>query len=168
MFPEEHDSRVQDLLLTMAHWHSLVKLRMHTDRSLSILDAWTTILREDSRDFLNLTCKEFNTRELKREYEARKRREARKGFKGKKTTRSAQALHTSVTNRTSRRIRTISSSTPISHSSLLWSELIASVSGTLVTGAVPIAEASTTRKRARQTPLPPAGSADADRPFGST
>ena len=78
LFPDEHDHRVQDLLFALAHWHGLVKLHMHTNHSLDTLDAWTSILGEDARMFLSHTCAAFDTRELKREYEARKRREARK------------------------------------------------------------------------------------------
>ncbi|TEB32984.1 hypothetical protein FA13DRAFT_1627246 [Coprinellus micaceus] len=78
LFPGDHDSRVQDVLFSMAHWHALAKLRMHTDLSLEVLDQWTSILGDCCRDFIALTCSAFKTRELKREYEARKRREASK------------------------------------------------------------------------------------------
>lgn len=61
----------------MAHWHSLAKLRMHTDLSLNVLDSWTSVLGEMARTFVVLTCSKIETRELKSEYEARKRREAR-------------------------------------------------------------------------------------------
>ncbi|KAJ3515408.1 hypothetical protein NMY22_g14461 [Coprinellus aureogranulatus] len=78
LFPGDHDLHVQDLLFAMAHWHALAKLRMHTDQTLDVLDQWTTVLGEDSRKFVNSTCLKFPTKELQREYEARKRREARK------------------------------------------------------------------------------------------
>ncbi|KAJ3539624.1 hypothetical protein NMY22_g4649 [Coprinellus aureogranulatus] len=77
LFPPEHDQRVQDLVFTLAHWHSFAKLRLHTEASLAVLDDLTTQFGEQSRNFLRLTCAEFQTKELKREYEARKRREAR-------------------------------------------------------------------------------------------
>jgi hypothetical protein len=60
---------------------------MHTDSSLSTLDDWTTTLGEDARMFVELTCAEFSTKESKREYEKRKRREARN--KSKKQSASA-------------------------------------------------------------------------------
>lgn len=78
LFPGDHDLRVQNLLFSMAHWHALAKLRMHTDLSLDVLDHWTTILGEDARTFVELTCSEFRTKELLREYQARKRRQSRK------------------------------------------------------------------------------------------
>ncbi|KAJ3549152.1 hypothetical protein NMY22_g988 [Coprinellus aureogranulatus] len=78
LFPDEDNGRVMDLLFVMAYWHALAKLRMHNDISLALLDRWTSILGERCRSFLELTCDRFQTRELKREYEARMRREARK------------------------------------------------------------------------------------------
>ena len=88
LFPDDHDDRVQDLLFTLAHWHSLAKLRMHTDFSLEVLDSWTSTLGEMARAFVTLTCSQFQTRELDSEYEARKRREARSSTKGKSTQRA--------------------------------------------------------------------------------
>ncbi|KAF6756915.1 hypothetical protein DFP72DRAFT_1066293 [Ephemerocybe angulata] len=77
LFPGEHDARIQDLLFIMAHWHSLAKLRMHTDYTLDLLDSWTMILGDASRDFVATTCAAIKTCELKKEYEARKRRQAK-------------------------------------------------------------------------------------------
>lgn len=74
----EHGHRVLDLLFIFAHWHALAKLRMHTDYTLSILDEWTAVLGSESRSFVDNTCSAFETRELKREYQSRKRSEARK------------------------------------------------------------------------------------------
>ncbi|KAJ3547908.1 hypothetical protein NMY22_g1480 [Coprinellus aureogranulatus] len=78
LFPDDHDSRVQNLLYSLASWHGFAKLRMHTDQSLDILESWTSILGEDARAFTSLTCGSFKTRELKREYETRMRAAARK------------------------------------------------------------------------------------------
>ncbi|TEB26892.1 hypothetical protein FA13DRAFT_1795347 [Coprinellus micaceus] len=91
LFPEDHDLRVQNLLFSLAHWHALAKLRMHTDCSLSILEDWTTTLGEDARNFLQLTCTKFSTQESNREYEARKRREARKKSTKRKTSVSVKS-----------------------------------------------------------------------------
>lgn len=85
LFPGDHDGRVQDLLYSMAYWHSFAKLRMHTDLSLDILESWTSTLGEDARAFVSLTCAEFKTRELEKEYEARKRAEGRRKSKSTKT-----------------------------------------------------------------------------------
>ncbi|KAJ3535195.1 hypothetical protein NMY22_g6600 [Coprinellus aureogranulatus] len=81
LLPANHDLRVHNLLFTLGHWHALAKMRMHTDFSLHVLDQWTTILGEDARAFIELTCTEFETRELKREFEARKRAQARRAKK---------------------------------------------------------------------------------------
>lgn len=90
LFPGDHDGRAQDLLFAMAHWHSLAKLRMHTDLSLRILDSWTSILGEAARVFAKLTCSRFETRELKSEYDARKRRESKKFGQDKGGKKSSQ------------------------------------------------------------------------------
>lgn len=63
-----------DLLFTLAHWHSLAKLRQHTELSLSVLESVTIQLGKLLRKFQTITCSAFDTRELKREEAARKRR----------------------------------------------------------------------------------------------
>ncbi|KAF6764198.1 hypothetical protein DFP72DRAFT_1059205 [Ephemerocybe angulata] len=91
LFPVEHEARIQDVLFTMAHWHSLAKMRIHTDLTLTVLDLWTTTLGEDCRLFEEKTCKAIPTQELQREYEARKRREARERSKKDKAATSGKA-----------------------------------------------------------------------------
>ena len=66
-----------DLLFTHGHWHGLAKLRMHHDITLDILDAVTKSLGEKLRNFSRNTCPAFDTVELRREQQARTRREAR-------------------------------------------------------------------------------------------
>jgi hypothetical protein len=66
------------LLFTMAHWHALAKLRMHNDLSLDIMDTVTVSLGKALRTFRDTTCSVFHTKELRREYDARIRREAKK------------------------------------------------------------------------------------------
>lgn len=51
---------------------------MHTDTTLKIMDAITGSLGKDLRKFSETTCAAYNTKELKREAEARKRRAAAK------------------------------------------------------------------------------------------
>lgn len=65
----------------MAHWHGLAKLRIHTDRTLEILDQTTTLLGQYLRDFHSKTCSSFNTKELPREANARDRRKTKKNTK---------------------------------------------------------------------------------------
>ncbi|TEB25371.1 hypothetical protein FA13DRAFT_1756603 [Coprinellus micaceus] len=90
LFPEEHNDRVLNLLFTFAHWHSLLKLRLHTDHTLDILDDLTTTLGEDAREFMSETCGAFETRELEKEYNARLRRQARDAARRAKEEERAQ------------------------------------------------------------------------------
>jgi len=62
----------------MAHWHGLAKLRMHHDLTLDILDSVTVALGNLLRSFSDVTCPAFETKELRREADARGRRESRK------------------------------------------------------------------------------------------
>lgn len=78
---EVHGRRVNQLLFIFAHWHALAKLKLHTDNTLALLDEWTVMFGNEARLFVEETCTAFETRELKREYEARKRSEARKKSK---------------------------------------------------------------------------------------
>jgi hypothetical protein len=61
----------------MAHWHGLAKLRLHNDATLDVLDSVTKSLGDKLREFRDKTCSAFETRELKREYNARIRRTAK-------------------------------------------------------------------------------------------
>jgi hypothetical protein len=76
------------LLFVLATWHAYAKLRLHTESTLTLLEAATTSLGQALRRFARVTCNAFNTRELPREEAARGRRKAaaaaKKG-KGKAT-----------------------------------------------------------------------------------
>ena len=78
LLQDAHGERVLDLLFVFAYWHSFAKLRLHTDRTLQILDTWTSVLGHECRRFSAETCEVIQTYELQREYRARKRNEARK------------------------------------------------------------------------------------------
>jgi hypothetical protein len=56
----------------------MAKLRMHTDKTLKIFDNLTLRIGAEFRAFNKKTCPTFQTRELKRETEARKRRQSKK------------------------------------------------------------------------------------------
>lgn len=77
LFAEPHNTAVSKLLFTCAHWHGLAKLRMHTDQTLTILDSETVRIGKELRAFANVTCAAFETRELRRETDARKRRQSK-------------------------------------------------------------------------------------------
>lgn len=65
------------LLFVCAHWHGLAKLRMHSDLTLELLDNLTAEIGESLREFSNVVCTSYKTRELPREQEARRRKAAK-------------------------------------------------------------------------------------------
>ena len=77
LLPEPHNKKVQQLLFVLAHWHSLAKLRIHTDQTLDIMDSVTSDLGRKLRTFKQNTCAAFETRELRRESDARIRKQNR-------------------------------------------------------------------------------------------
>ena len=79
---------------------------MHTDSSLKILDDATTVLGEALRQFENVTCAAFATRESSAEYAKRVRTHARLMAKGLATAASAPS---------GRRPRTLNLKTPKTH-----------------------------------------------------
>lgn len=66
------------LLFLCAPWHGLAKLRQHSDLTLDVLDDVTTALGKAFRHFQQEICPVYNTRELKREVDARRRRQSKK------------------------------------------------------------------------------------------
>ena len=93
LFPEPHNTAVLQLLFICAHWHGMAKLRMHIDPTLDILDDVTVDIGNAFRTFNNETFPAFDTRELPREANARKRRQAKKAQANPRS--SNQALDTS-------------------------------------------------------------------------
>jgi hypothetical protein len=89
LFPEPHESIIQHLLFTMASWHALAKLRMHTDSTLDRLDTLTTELGRAIRKFASVTCSAFVTHKLPHETAARARRHAKKASNGPPATTTA-------------------------------------------------------------------------------
>lgn len=77
LLPEPYNSAILRLLFTMAQWHGLAKLRLHTDITIDQLEEVTTRLGQELRDFQTKICPAFQTKELPREVNARKRREAK-------------------------------------------------------------------------------------------
>ncbi|TFK21308.1 hypothetical protein FA15DRAFT_707349 [Coprinopsis marcescibilis] len=78
LLPHPHNGRVLKMLFSLAHWHALAKLRLHTDETLALLKEWTAILGADVRYFKATMCEEVKTYELKKEYAARMKRAASK------------------------------------------------------------------------------------------
>ncbi|KAF7359835.1 hypothetical protein MVEN_00708900 [Mycena venus] len=83
LFGEEHDGVILDLLFTLAYWHALAKLRLHTSFSIKRLKEVTTELGKQLRYFAKYTCAAFDTKELPREEAARGRRHAKKAAAAK-------------------------------------------------------------------------------------
>lgn len=82
--PVDLDSFIQDLLYMLATWHAYAKCRMHTQTSLDMLEATTQTLGHLIRVFKRKTA-EMDTREIPKETEARKRRQAKKSGSKAKT-----------------------------------------------------------------------------------
>lgn len=91
LLPEPHNSAVLRLLFICSHWHGLAKLRMHTDNTLKILDDATTDIGTAFRTFKAKTCSAFHTRELKREKEARQRRQQKQSGGANESAQSSSA-----------------------------------------------------------------------------
>src|ERR1700741_2407910 len=77
LLPSPHNETILDLLYVLNYWHSLAKLRMHTDSTLQIFRQTTTLLADSLRYFAIETCRHFNTFETDKEYRARNRATAR-------------------------------------------------------------------------------------------
>jgi len=76
LLPPEHDQIILDLLFELATWHLLAKLRLHTDSTLTALEASTNWLGSQLRKFASVTCETFETRELPSEEAQRGCRQA--------------------------------------------------------------------------------------------
>jgi len=78
LLPAKHDNAIQSLLFTTAEWHTLAKMRLHTDSTLAWLDESTKAFGKQIRHFQSYTCSFFDTRELPQEEAARCRRQQKK------------------------------------------------------------------------------------------
>lgn len=76
LLPEPHNTNILKLLFHFGHWHGLAKLRLHSDKTLEVLDNLTSTLGQDLRTFKATTCAAFQTKELQKEANARNRRQA--------------------------------------------------------------------------------------------
>ncbi|KAJ6548055.1 hypothetical protein B0H10DRAFT_2445882 [Mycena sp. CBHHK59/15] len=84
LLPEPYNTEVLDLLFALAEWHTLAKLKMHTDTSIGLLRLATKEIGRLLRRFKRVTCPNFATKELPSAEAARGRRQARKAAKGGK------------------------------------------------------------------------------------
>ena len=65
------------LLYRTAEWHGFAKLRMHTQLTVKHLETLTIEFGHLMRRFRDVTCSQFETKELPRELEARRRTQVR-------------------------------------------------------------------------------------------
>ena len=85
LLSEKDEKDVLDLIFILATWHAYAKLRLHTDHTLTSFDALTKPLGAALRHFAGKFSDRFDTKELPKEADARKRRAAKGKGKGKLT-----------------------------------------------------------------------------------
>ncbi|KZV84874.1 hypothetical protein EXIGLDRAFT_623736 [Exidia glandulosa HHB12029] len=73
LFPDPWDDEIQLLLFTLARWHKLAKLRLHTESTLLQLERVTIQFGTALRKFRDGCCEAFDTRETPAECEKRVR-----------------------------------------------------------------------------------------------
>ncbi|KAJ6540207.1 hypothetical protein DFH09DRAFT_929737 [Mycena vulgaris] len=95
LLDEPHNDIILDLLFTLAYWHALAKLRLHTDFTLSKLEEVTMFLGRQLRYLRRVTCAAFTTKELPGEEAARGRRNAKKAAAATAAGKSAPKAKTS-------------------------------------------------------------------------
>lgn len=83
LLPPKDNKIVLDLLFSLATWHALAKLRLHTETTVQLLEAETKTLGRLVRRFKKTTCAIYDTKELPKETAARGRRTAALVKKGK-------------------------------------------------------------------------------------
>jgi hypothetical protein len=81
LLPDTYDAQLLTLLYRLAEWHSLAKLRMHTDDTLNLLDESTKVLGKELRSFRTSSARAWTCKELPSEIAARQRKAERKRAK---------------------------------------------------------------------------------------
>ncbi|KAJ7695931.1 hypothetical protein B0H17DRAFT_930175, partial [Mycena rosella] len=90
LLDDPHNEIILDLLFTLAYWHALAKLRLHTDFTISKLQEVTTFLGRQLHHFTCVTCAAFTTKELPQEEAARGRRNTKKAAAASAAGKTAQ------------------------------------------------------------------------------
>ena len=86
LLPAPHNDTVLQLLYLASYWHSLAKLRVHSETTLKVLDHITVLFARALRHFKEVTCPCFSTVETDREYKARRREAEQKNLKSHQDT----------------------------------------------------------------------------------
>ena len=76
LLPKKDEKVILDLIFILSTWHAYAKLRLHTDHTLASFDALTRPLGAALRHFSGKFSDGFNTKELPKEADARKRQAA--------------------------------------------------------------------------------------------
>ncbi|KAF9470573.1 hypothetical protein BDN70DRAFT_821197, partial [Pholiota conissans] len=76
LLPDEDDTIVHNLLFELTTWHGLAKLHLHTESTITALEASSSRLGDALRLFSDTTCERYETCELPSEAAARGRRQA--------------------------------------------------------------------------------------------
>ena len=87
----QHNTIVRKLLFELATFHSLAKLRLHTETTVTSLENSTTRLGEALRTFQKIVCPAYHTYELPTEEAARTRRKAAAAKKGQDSSQKEKA-----------------------------------------------------------------------------
>ncbi|KAH9900331.1 uncharacterized protein BXZ73DRAFT_62717, partial [Epithele typhae] len=77
----EHETIVSVMLFELCQWHSLAKLRLHSETTLRIFEASTRSLGQIMRQFKRDVCSQYVTKELPRETQSRAARARKKATK---------------------------------------------------------------------------------------
>ena len=64
LFSEPHNTQIMKLLYRTAEWHTLAKLQMHSDSTLTLLEDLTVEFGKLMHQFCDLTCSQFQMVEL--------------------------------------------------------------------------------------------------------
>lgn len=75
LFPDQYNTSIRIILFRLAEWHALAKLRLHTEDSLDLLKQSLRMLSKQIRQFVEVTCVAFQTKELPGKASARQRQQ---------------------------------------------------------------------------------------------
>ena len=93
-----HARAILDLIFTLAEWHAVAKLRIHTTSTIARLRELTHAFGIRLRHFANHICPEYDTKELPKEEAARLRRQAKQRASQTGTSSTPVTEPASVTN----------------------------------------------------------------------
>jgi hypothetical protein len=96
---EKYSKSIISIITVCAEWHTLAKLRMHTDVTLQLLQRTTVKLGSEFRAFLLDVCSSIQTEELTAEVQARLRR-----FERQRAEREKEKVEAKKTDEEGRRV----------------------------------------------------------------